>query len=234
MVTLTDEEIVAVDGLESVAPRLWYDAQPEAVRATAVEVAARGLAARGWASADPTATSAADLGLEAVGPLRAVLGLRRPARSVLVAEQRTAAGTRARVYYLRADGMALEEAVNSGGLHRFSTLTMAHACSGLAAWCDPLDTPSPLHPCEVEVESEQALEETAATYLGATTLVTLIGCFFDDGLGRRVEHYLSVFAGDSRLTLGGRDEGALRLRDAGRQSLLRRLHALAAPAVPLA
>lgn len=230
MVTLTDEEIVAVDGLESVAPRLWYDAQPEASRAIAVEVAARGLAARGWATADPTASSVADLGLEAVGPLRAVLGLRRPVRFVVLAEQRTAVDARARVYYLRADEMALEEAINAGGLHRFSTMSASHALAALAAWCDPLDTPSPLHPKEFEVDSEQALQEAATTCLGASMIVTLVGCFSSDARGERVDRYLSVFAADDRLTIGGREDAKLRLRDSGRQALLRRLQAMVTPA----
>lgn len=115
-------------------PGCGYDAETQASRAIAVEVAVRGLAARGWATADPTATSITELGLEAV--------------------------------------VRFERCSASAGPR-----------------------------------------------------------------GERVDRYLSVFAGDDRvfagddrLTIGGRDEATLRLRDVGRQTLLRRLHALFAPA----
>lgn len=224
--TLTDEEIVAVDGEESVAPRFWYDAQPPASRQLAVTVAARGLVARGWAIADPTATRLDDLALEPVGPLLAVLGLRRPASFIVLAEQRLETETRARVYYLHdEDDMALEEAVNSGGLHRFSTLPTRAAVSELAAWCDPFDTPPPPRAWELSLGSTSTLESAAATELADTRIVTAVAVVAGDH-EPPIERYLSVYVGPDRLSVGGLEDGVLRLRDVGRRYLVDRLQTM--------
>jgi len=218
VVTLTDEEIVAIDGVETVAPRFWYDAQPEPARATAVAVAARGLVARGWAAADPTATTVDDLALQAVGPLLAVLALRREARLVLLAEQQLEGERRARVYYLLPAAMALEEAVNSAGLHRFTAMTTRHGIDSLAQWCDPFETPSPAQPREHAVDATTDLTTLSATVLGDTRVVSVIASVSGRADTRR-ELYLSVYAGADRLTTGSRDGTVLRLRDVGRPEL---------------
>lgn len=220
VVTLTDEEIVAVDGTESVAPRFWYDAQPPAAREVAVAVASRGLVARGWAAANPMAESVADLGLEAAGPLLAVLGLRRTARLIVLAEQKLESETRARVYYLLAAGMALEEAVNSGGLHRFTTMSASSAIAGLAAWCDPFEAPRPLTPRDLRMDAATDLAALGAGELGDTRVVTVVAAVSGQ---REVERYLTVLCAPDRLVLADRDGTQLRLRDVDRPDLAERL-----------
>src|SRR5262245_12936758 len=88
--TVTDE----ARGEASLAPRYGYAAQSPDNRELARTVASRGLAARGWAVADPEATDVADLDLQATGPLLAVLSLRRNVHRIVIAEQKDAAGAR--------------------------------------------------------------------------------------------------------------------------------------------
>lgn len=222
VVTLTDEEIVAVDGPESVAPRFWYDALPPASREVAVAAASRGLVARGWAAANPVAESVADLALEPAGPLLAILGLRRSARLIVLAEQKLEAETRARVYYLLAAGMALEEAVNSGGLHRFTTMSTATAIAELTAWCDPFETPRPATPRVLTVDADADLAALGAGALGDTRVVTVVAAV-SGRTARPVERYLTVYGSPDRLVLAAREGSQMRLRDIGRPDLGERL-----------
>lgn len=188
VITLTDEEIVAVDGEESVAPRYWWTTLSATDRTLAVAVAARGLAARGWASGDEAATEVETLDLRPAGPLAAVLGLRRSARRVLLAEQKSRHETRARVYYVHSEGRVLEEAVNSAGLHRFSTLPVETAVADLASWCDPLRLPAPERRWRLNVDDQTDAESAAAAHLVDVRLASvLVSVGADDGTpaGRR-------------------------------------------------
>lgn len=220
VVTLTDEEIVALEGVESVAPRFWYDALPPAVRDTAVAVAARSLVARGWAVADPTAVSVDDLALEALEPLRPALAMRRTARVIVIAEQKLESETRARVYYLQPDGSALEEAVNSGGLHRFTIMPEHAAVAELASWCDPFEAPAPVRPREQAVGERDIADAVAA--LDEPRVVTVVAVVSARG-ERQVERYLSVYAGAERLVVGSPEGSGVRLTDVARPGLAERL-----------
>jgi hypothetical protein len=223
VVTLTDEEIVALEGVESVAPRFWYDALPPALRETAVAVAARSLVARGWAVADPAAVEVSDLALEALEPLRSALALRRTASVIVVAEQKLESETRARVCYLQPDGGALEEAVNSGGLHRFTTMPAFAAISELAAWCDPFETPGPPRPREQAVGEREIADAVSA--LDEPRVVTVVAVVSARG-ERQVEGYLSVYAGADRLVVGSPEGSGVLLSDVGRPELTERLAAM--------
>ncbi len=220
VVTLTDEEIVALEGTDSVAPRFWYDAQPPSARETAVAVAARGLVARGWAVADATATSIGELELEPVGALLAVLALRRTAQWIVLGEQKLESETRARVYYLQLDGTALEEAVNSGGLHRFTAMARATAVTELAAWCDPFETPAPRQPREQAVGAQEIADVVGA--LGEPRVVTVVAAVSARG-GHNVKRYLSVYAGAERLVVAAHEGSGVRMCDVGRPELVERL-----------
>jgi hypothetical protein len=232
IVTLTDEEIVAVDGRRSVAPRFWYDAQPPAAREVAVTAAARGLVARGWAMGSQSATEVESLALEATGPLRTVLGLRRAADRIVLAEQRLDDEARARVYYLLGDSarlgepgtppaepMALEEAVNSGGLHRFSMLTRSAAVEALAAWCTVgSDLTRADRTAQAEaaagpglvVERSADVETAVRAVVGVPRVVTVVATVAR-ALEPPDERYLSVYVGDDGVATADRDGRGARL-----------------------
>lgn len=226
ILTLTDEEIVAADhSTQSVVPLYWYSHQTPADKRLALAVASRGLVARGWAEADRTATSAKDLALVPAEPLTALLDLRKAARLIVLAEQKSDVETRARAYYLQSGGAALEEAVNSGGLHRFSTLPQVAAISDLALWCDPYLSPTPDSPWSMRVDSPDELASVATTQLSDTRIVTLIAAVApaSEPASKR---YLTVYVGDGRLTVCGLEQGAGWLRDVGHQELVERLTAM--------
>jgi len=134
----TDEELVALDGLgeEQVAPALWLDTQPADRRELAATVAMRGLIARGLVAAIDDHQEADRVVLSMPDEVMATLAMRRSASSILIAEQQTDSGKRARVVYVHGDLGVLEEDVNPGGLHTLSVCPLAMALDRLAEWCD--------------------------------------------------------------------------------------------------
>lgn len=226
ILTLTDEEIVAVDhSTQSVVPLYWYSQQTPADKRLALAVASRGLVARGWAQGDPTATSTTDLALVPADPLAALLDLRKTARLIVLAEQKSTLETRARAYYLQTGDSALEEAVNSGGLHRFSTLPQVAAISDLALWCDPYLSPTPDNPWSTRVDSPDDLESVASSRLGDTRIVTVVAAVAPATTvpSRR---YLTVYVGDGRLSVCGLEQGDGWIRDVSHRELVERLTAM--------
>lgn len=223
ILTLTDEEIVATDrSTQSVVPLYWYSAQSPADKRLALAVASRGLVARGWATADRTATLSQDLGLVPAGPLTALLDLRKTARLIVLAEQKSDVETRARAYYLQPGDTALEEAVNSGGLHRFSTMPETAAVSDLALWCDPVLSPAPENPQSTCVRDNDELQSAVSTHLAETRLVTVVAVTAAAGELPR-HRYLTVYVGDGQLSVSSVEEGEIWIRDVGHQELLGRL-----------
>ncbi len=136
MIALTDEELCALDGGPSVgqvAPLPWLNAQDEAARDLACEVAIRGLTARSLIVAAVSASGAA--GYELDHDLKTTLDIRRSSRSIVVAQRQSSAGSLTSVLYLRDEGV-LEEVVSPGGLHAFSILPCTIAATRLAALSD--------------------------------------------------------------------------------------------------
>ncbi len=226
VITLTDEEIVAVDlSTQSVVPLYWYSVQTPQDQRLARAVASRGLVARGWADADSMATSVDDLALTPTEPLLAVLELRRQSALIVLAEQKSAAETRARAYYLQGDGTALEEAVNSGGLHRFSTLSETAAIEELALWCDPAVCDEPVEPWSTRVADHTELEAVVGANLLDTRVVTVIAAV-SASAEPPIERYLTVYVSDDRLSVCGLESDELWVRDVSHQGLTSRIAAM--------
>lgn len=226
VITLTDEEIVAVDrSTQSVVPLYWYSVQSPKDQQLARAVASRGLVARGWADADSRATSVDDLALTPTEPLLAVLELRRQSSLIVRAEQKSAVETRARAYYLQGDGTALEEAVNSGGLHRFSALPGTAAAEELALWCDPALSDEPVKPWSTQVADSAELEAVVGASLLGTRVVTVIAAV-SASAKPPIERYLTVYVGHGRLTVSGVESDELWVRDVSHQGLTDRIAAM--------
>jgi hypothetical protein len=226
VITLTDEEIVAVDlNTQSVVPLYWYSAQSPKDQRLARAVASRGLVARGWADADSMTTSVDNLALTPTEPLLAVLELRRQSTLIVLAEQKSTVETRARAYYLQGDGTALEEAVNSGGLHRFSTLPETAAIEELALWCDPAVSDEPDKPWATPVADQMELEAVVAASLLDTRVVTILAAV-SASAEPPIERYLTVYVSDDRLSVCGLESDELWARDVSHQGLTDRIAAM--------
>lgn len=120
---LTDEEIVALDGLErSQAVALpWLDLHTEQ-RELACNVALRSLLSKGLAFPLIGEGDTAPSGLGAVDEITGILTLRRLGERVVTAEL-TKYGDRAWLYgYVHAD-QVLEEVVDSAGSHTFTVVS---------------------------------------------------------------------------------------------------------------
>lgn len=149
VVTLTDEEIVILDGLQN--PQIvavpWLDAQEGADRALVGRVALRSLLARGLvvpaenAGGEPAAAGSGDerpaVGIEAVPEITGPLVLRRTATAILSAERTTALGRHWVYVYLHEDDRVLEEEVAPSGHHAFSVYPLAELAGRLAVFLDP-------------------------------------------------------------------------------------------------
>src|SRR5215469_13697709 len=107
VITLTDEELAALDGgptAPPVAPRPWLDQQDETSRELVCQVAFRGLAARGIVM--PTGT-VDDGGRGVVAmhqDLRAVLLMRHSALALVAARRQGDGESADRVLFLHEDG----------------------------------------------------------------------------------------------------------------------------------
>lgn len=145
VVTLTDEEIVILDGLQN--PQLvavpWLDAQEGADRGLVGRVALRSLLARGMvvpsehaAAAEPVDGRPA-VGIEAVPEITGPLVLRRTASAILSVERTTSLGRHWVYVYLHEDDRVLEEEVAPSGHHAFSVYPLSELAGRLAVFVDP-------------------------------------------------------------------------------------------------
>lgn len=136
LVTLTDEEVVILDGLENaqLVPTPWLDAQ-DGDRSLLGRVALRSLLARGLVV--PTGVEKDEIGIEATADITGPLVLRRTARAILVAHRTTSVDTSWLYLYLHEDDVVLEEEVGTSGHHAFSVYPLGRAEGRLAVYLDP-------------------------------------------------------------------------------------------------
>lgn len=188
LVSLTDEELVALDGIqhEPLTPVPWLDANTtdEAGRSLATAAAMRSMMARGIVTSsavlDPRRYedgSQEPARLVAVPELQAVAVLRRTADRVLIAERRTERGTSFSFFYvLRLDGTVrvLWEAFDDAGFHLFFLLEGETLPAQLIAFADPVDGIGDTDGEVAEVPAETFGESPEAARLAAARAVTSI------------------------------------------------------------
>ncbi|UQN28177.1 hypothetical protein [Brachybacterium kimchii] len=176
IVTLTDEELMALDGVQHdpLTPTPWVSGSaedPEARRLVAA-AAMRSLIARGVVSStavlDPRryedgSTEAARM--VAVPALHGTVVLRRTADAVLVAERRTDRGTAFAYFYLfhleSGEVRVLWEAFDDGGFHLFFLLDGKTLPEQFIAFIDPVDGIS---------DDDGDVEEVPAADFGTSTV----------------------------------------------------------------
>jgi hypothetical protein len=137
VITLTDEELAALDGPRAlpVAPQPWLEGQKVSGRMLACQVALRSLAARGLVL--PAGLEGGDGGALALHQdLQAVLAMRRSALGIVLAQRRSGAERQSRMLYLHEGGV-LEEDISSAGLHSLTVVSCARAGERLTSYADP-------------------------------------------------------------------------------------------------
>jgi hypothetical protein len=139
VVVLTDEELVALDGLqhEQVVPTPWLDAQPFD-RHSLGGIALRGLVARGQVLLATDPGDPSGFGFTSVEPITGTLMLRRTSATLLRCERTTAAGDAWLFAYVHDGAGVLLEAVEVNGLHEFFAATLPAAANAIEAFANPL------------------------------------------------------------------------------------------------
>lgn len=219
--TLTDEEIVALDGpaREQLVELPWL-ASEGVDREAAAAVALRGLLAKGiaypvHAEGDPTPRRL-EAGVEHTG----LLTLRRTAERLVRLERQVSTGRRW-IYAYVHDGGVLAEEVDESGLHAFRVFTAAGIGPWLAGFVDPDGIaardgdPVLLDQAQFEAQAGERLADTRA----ATTVTALAAHGPDQSL--------SVYTSSTTVTLltprGGGGVGepadAVELRDVSADTL---------------
>ena len=222
-VTLSDEQIAALDGYErrQFVALPWLEAHPEQ-RRTAAAVALRGMIASGQVL---TRTARHEEGprWRAVPEISGCLVLRRTAESFTTAERtvRTEAGPQVhRLHCYVHPGGILEEETTADGLHRFTVLGRVQAAERLAAFLDPAGV-AVADGASVHVRGSALPEHPLAAQLAATrTLTVLTHVRAADGSVQQLSTYATA---DGMLTLEALDPSAedprLEVRPVGPASL---------------
>ena len=179
---LTDEEVVALDGLqnEQLAPTPWLDAQ-QLTRDDLGGIALRGLIARKMVALGPVLTPegepTGDYALTAEATITGTLMLRRTAQTVVRMERTSNAGTRWLLCYAHRDHGVLIEDVDPNGLHVFGATTVAGAAEYLRSIANFADAPgvqtAPLSYTQAEFEALETAPEPFADAEGASTFAVV-------------------------------------------------------------
>src|ERR1700690_465418 len=202
VITLTDEELAALDGPEGapVAPQPWLERQESSGKLLACRVALRGLAARGIVL--PTGHTREDSRVAAIHQdVRSVLVMRRSAHGFVLAQRRGPRGHDARMLYLH-DGGVLEESISPGGLHALSVAAPAAAAGRLAEFADPENTATASCDKSPQIMAlSDVATGTGAAYLQSARFITTIGRLAQDASGQPDERRISIYALTDRLIL---------------------------------
>ena len=209
VITLTDEELAALDGPRAlaVAPQPWLEGQKVSGRMLACQVALRSLAARGIVL--PTgldAGNAADRGALALHQdLRAVLAMRRSALGIVLAQRRSGAERQSRMLYLH-DGGALEEDISAAGLHGLTVVSSVRAGERLATFTDPARVAGDGRATRARHASRTVSLTDIATGadisgLQGARFVTAVGRLYTGPDGQREEQRVTVYAHADRVVL---------------------------------
>ncbi|GAA2863839.1 hypothetical protein [Paenarthrobacter ilicis] len=176
--TLTDEEVVALDGVqhEQLVALPWLSAQ-DANKELMCAIALRGLLAKELVYPVIFEGETEPTRLHATEDITGALTLRRSGSSVISVERTVSTGKRWLYGYLHDDGALLEE-IDEGGLHGFTVVTRDHLVSRVAAFVDPDNAAArDTDPAEY---TEAQFEEHAASALADTRAASNVVGFSAD------------------------------------------------------
>jgi hypothetical protein len=173
--TLTDEEVVALDGVqhEQVVALPWLSAQTTE-KAVLCAVALRGLLAKELVYPVIFQGESEPSRLHAVEDITGALTLRRSGDSVVSIERTVSTGKRWLYAYVHVEGVLLEE-VDDGGLHGFTIITPERLPARLAEFVDPEGAAA--RDSEASSYSESEFEAHASTALTDTLAASNVVAF---------------------------------------------------------
>lgn len=173
--TLTDEEVVALDGVqhEQVVSLPWLSAQT-VEKDILCAVALRGLLAKELVYPVIFEGESEPTRLHAVEDITGALTLRRSGDSVVSIERTVSTGKRWLYAYVHVEGVLLEE-VDDGGLHGFTVITPERLPARLADFVDPDGAAA--HDSETVSYTESEFEVDAPRVLGDTRAASNVVAF---------------------------------------------------------
>ncbi|OFI39074.1 hypothetical protein BIU82_15630 [Arthrobacter sp. SW1] len=176
--TLTDEEVVALDGVqrEQIVALPWLSAQ-EARKDIMCAVALRGLLAKELVYPVIFEGESEPSRLHAVDDITGALTLRRSGDTVVSIERTVSTGRRWLYAYTHAEGVLLEE-VDDGGLHGFTVISRDALPGRMAAFVDPEGAAA--QDTEAVSYTETEFEEHAPTALADTLAASNVVAFKTD------------------------------------------------------
>ncbi|WP_347109141.1 hypothetical protein AAHB33_00570 [Paenarthrobacter sp. S56] len=176
--TLTDEEVVALDGVqhEQIVALPWLSAQ-DASRELMCAIALRGLLAKELVYPVIFEGETEPTRLHATEDITGALTLRRSGKSVVSVERTVSTGKRWLYGYVHEDGVLLEE-VDEGGLHGFTAVSRDQLVPRLAQFVDPKNAAR--HDSDPAEYTEPAFEEYASTALADTEAASNVVAFNTD------------------------------------------------------
>lgn len=174
VVDLTDEEIAGLDGPDAdhVAPMPWYRLRSVDDQELAATVALRGMLSRGLLRLSGDHSPDGEAVLDLPPDVLAALALRHEARAIVIADQQVESGVETRVLYQHPEGV-LTEAVNAGGVHRFTVSTTDLALADLVDWCAGADDIGGDATLERLAEASLPADALPATLTDLAAVVTL-------------------------------------------------------------
>lgn len=224
LITLTDEELSALDPGDQLAPRPWYDELDEDARELSRQVALRGLMARGIVAGEDAGDDHVRMLLSE--PVETMLAIRQAPAFLVIATRMAGEAAWSRVLYARPEGVAVEEDVDGFGLHAISAGPLGELAVRLAEFCDPHAAagtdgePRELALTEVARGAGQEVFSRTA-YLTHLVRVTL------GGDGEPAEERLSIYTLEDRVVVSeATDHGTLTLCEAGPRTLRERMAGL--------
>lgn len=176
--TLTDEEIVALDGVqhEQLVALPWLSAQ-DASKELMCAIALRGLLAKELVYPVVFEGETEPSRLHATEEITGALTLRRSGSSIVSVERTVSTGKRWLYSYLHDDGVLLEE-VDESGLHGFTVITREQLVPRLAEFVDPEKAAA--RDTDPALYTEAQFEAHAATALADTQAASNVVAFNSD------------------------------------------------------
>lgn len=171
--TLTDEEIVALDGInhKQAVALPWLDTHRDQLE-LACNVALRTLLSKGLVFPVSINDETVPSRLGAVEPIRGVMALRRLSQRVIIAELTKAENEKVWLYTYIHDETALQELVDSSGIHAFSICRTVDAAGTIMDLANAAGVDTPDGPAETLTSAQ--FEAKAAREFADVRGVTIV------------------------------------------------------------
>lgn len=193
--TLTDEEIVALDGIKhkQAVALPWLDDHLDQLE-LACNVALRTLLSKGLVYPVSVNEAAVPSRLGAIEPITGVMALRRLSQRVVIAELTKAQNEKVWLYTYIHDETALQELVDSSGSHAFSVCRTADAAATIMDLANAAGVESADSPAETltQAQFEAKAAGEFADVRGVTTVTAI-------GSGQDVADHYTLYTGSDAL-----------------------------------